>query len=36
MAGAAQMSMMSWAGLVLALVLCIYLFVALLVPEKFQ
>jgi K+-transporting ATPase KdpF subunit len=36
MAGAAQMSVMSWVGLVLAVVLCIYLFVALLVPEKFE
>ena len=34
--GAAQMSVMSWIGLVLAVGLCVYLFVALLLPEKFE
>jgi K+-transporting ATPase KdpF subunit len=36
MAGAAQMSVMNWIGLVLAVVLSVYLFVALLLPEKFE
>jgi K+-transporting ATPase KdpF subunit len=36
MAGAAEMSLMNWIGLVLAIVLGIYLFVALLLPEKFE
>jgi K+-transporting ATPase KdpF subunit len=30
------MSIMSWAGLVLAIGLAVYLFVALLLPEKFE
>jgi K+-transporting ATPase KdpF subunit len=30
------MSFMSWAGLVLAIGLGVYLFIALLLPEKFQ
>jgi K+-transporting ATPase KdpF subunit len=30
------MSIMSWAGLVLAIGLGVYLFIALLLPEKFQ
>jgi K+-transporting ATPase KdpF subunit len=30
------MSVMEWFGLVLSVVLAIYLFVALLLPEKFQ
>ncbi len=30
------MSVMSWIGLVLALLLGVYLLIALLVPEKFQ
>lgn len=30
------MSVMSWIGLVLSIALCIYLFVALLLPEKFE
>jgi K+-transporting ATPase KdpF subunit len=36
MAGAAQMTVMSWIGLVLSVALGIYLFVALLLPEKFE
>jgi K+-transporting ATPase KdpF subunit len=36
MAGAALMSLMSWAGLILAIALGVYLFIALLLPEKFQ
>ena len=36
MAGAAQMSVMSWIGLVLSIALGLYLFVALLLPEKFE
>jgi K+-transporting ATPase KdpF subunit len=36
MAGAALMSLMSWAGLMLAIALGVYLFIALLLPEKFQ
>lgn len=30
------MSIMNWVGLILAIVLGVYLFIALLVPEKFQ
>jgi K+-transporting ATPase KdpF subunit len=30
------MSLMSWAGLGLAVALSVYLFIALLLPEKFQ
>ena len=30
------MSLMSWLGLILALALGVYLFVALLLPEKFE
>ncbi|HEX4970131.1 MAG TPA: K(+)-transporting ATPase subunit F [Steroidobacteraceae bacterium] len=30
------MSLMSWAGLMLAIALGVYLFIALLLPEKFQ
>lgn len=36
MAGAAQVNVMSWIGLVLALGLGVYLVVALLLPEKFE
>jgi K+-transporting ATPase KdpF subunit len=36
MAGAAPVSLMSWAGLILAVALGVYLFIALLLPEKFQ
>jgi K+-transporting ATPase KdpF subunit len=36
MAGAAQMSIMNWLGLGLAVALALYLFVALLCPEKFE
>jgi K+-transporting ATPase KdpF subunit len=35
-AGAPQMSLMNWTGLVLALALGVYLLVALLFPEKFE
>lgn len=35
-AGATQMSIMNWIGLVLAVLLGVYLFVALLFPEKFE
>jgi K+-transporting ATPase KdpF subunit len=30
------MSIMSWVGLILAIGLAVYLFIALLLPEKFQ
>jgi len=30
------MSLMDWAGLILAVALGVYLFIALLLPEKFQ
>jgi K+-transporting ATPase KdpF subunit len=30
------MSIMSWAGLILAIGLAVYLFIALLLPEKFE
>ncbi|HJY36319.1 MAG TPA: K(+)-transporting ATPase subunit F [Steroidobacteraceae bacterium] len=30
------MSLMNWAGLILAIGLAVYLFIALLLPEKFQ
>jgi K+-transporting ATPase KdpF subunit len=36
MAGATQMNVMSWIGLMLALILGVYLVVALLLPEKFE
>jgi K+-transporting ATPase KdpF subunit len=36
MAGAAQMSVMNWIGLILAIALGLYLLAALLFPEKFE
>jgi K+-transporting ATPase KdpF subunit len=36
MVGAAQMNVMSWIGLGLAVVLGVYLVVALLFPERFE